>query len=302
VGELVRAGYDALGPRFGEWAARIRDPTRGRLTAELASRLPEGARVLDLGCGAGALARLLAERFEVVGVDISQEQLALARKDVPEATFVEADFGTLELEEASFDAVCALYSITHLARREHAALFARIAGWLRPGGLCLASLALAVHAEPLEQGLLERASVALLRNEASRDAPVAPPDSFQQGDGGRLVGAQQPPVTREVLPAVARVNRGKLPAVVTNDVQQRGDVARELHLGLWPRKLAQLVIPLETRTFDPADADGRTFRDPRSRSPAVPAAGSKNEHDRGGDEVAHPLISRHGSPRALARN
>lgn len=140
MGELVRAGYDALGPRCAEWAARIRDPTRDRLAAEFASRLPEGARLLDLGCGSGALARVLAERFEVVGVDISPEQLALARQAVPQATFVEADFTTLELEAASFDGVCALYSITHVPREEHAGLFARIAAWLRPGGLFLASL------------------------------------------------------------------------------------------------------------------------------------------------------------------
>jgi SAM-dependent methyltransferase len=140
VGELVRAGYDALAPRFGAWAARIRDPTRDRLTPELASRLPERARVLDLGCGSGVLARVLAERFEVVGVDISPEQLALAREAVPRATFVEADFTALELDEASFDGVCALYSIMHVPREQHAALFGRISGWLRPGGLFLASL------------------------------------------------------------------------------------------------------------------------------------------------------------------
>jgi cyclopropane fatty-acyl-phospholipid synthase-like methyltransferase len=140
MGELVRAGYDALGRGFGEWACRIRDPTRERLIAALVSRLPERARVLDLGCGAGALARVLAERFEVVGVDLSQEQLALAREAVPRASFFEADFTTLELDEASVDAVCALYSITHVPREEHAALFERIARWLRPGGLFLASL------------------------------------------------------------------------------------------------------------------------------------------------------------------
>jgi cyclopropane fatty-acyl-phospholipid synthase-like methyltransferase len=140
MGEVVRAGYDALGPRFGAWAARIGDPTRDRLTTELAARLPQGARVLDLGCGSGALARLLADQFEVVGVDISSEQLTLAREAVPRATFVEADLTTLEVDEASFDGVCALYSITHVPREEHASLFARIAGWLRPGGLFLASL------------------------------------------------------------------------------------------------------------------------------------------------------------------
>ena len=46
----------------------------------------------------------------------------------------------VELPPASFDAVVALYSIAHLPRERHAALLERVAGWLRPRGLLLASL------------------------------------------------------------------------------------------------------------------------------------------------------------------
>jgi 2-polyprenyl-3-methyl-5-hydroxy-6-metoxy-1,4-benzoquinol methylase len=49
------------------------------------SLLPDvaGRRVLDLGCGAGQLARHLAERgaAEVIGVDLSEKMLALARAE-----------------------------------------------------------------------------------------------------------------------------------------------------------------------------------------------------------------------------
>ncbi|MDQ2910121.1 MAG: class I SAM-dependent methyltransferase [Actinomycetota bacterium] len=138
---IVQAGYDALGPRFTAWAANIVDDTRHRLLDDFASRLPDGARVLELGCGAGLPAtRKLADRFEVVGVDISAAQLALARGNVPQATFVEADFLTLDLPPRSFDGVCAFYSITHVPRDAHAELFRRIATWLEPEGLFLASL------------------------------------------------------------------------------------------------------------------------------------------------------------------
>jgi SAM-dependent methyltransferase len=82
----------------------------------------------------------LAERFEVVGVDLSEEQLRIARAAAPAATFVHADFRELDFPERSFDAVIALYSIVHVPRNEHAALFRRIASWLKPGGLFLASL------------------------------------------------------------------------------------------------------------------------------------------------------------------
>ena len=75
----VEAGYDALADRFGEWMARVEGDPWERFVDELADRLPEGARVLDLGCGNGAKTARLAGRFEVTGVDISERQLELAR-------------------------------------------------------------------------------------------------------------------------------------------------------------------------------------------------------------------------------
>jgi SAM-dependent methyltransferase len=97
--------------------------------------------VLDLGCGAGTPSpRRLAESFEVVGVDISGEQIALARRAVPGATFIQADLLDLNLAASAFDGVAALYSISHVPRAEHARVFAKVRRWLRPGGVFLAAL------------------------------------------------------------------------------------------------------------------------------------------------------------------
>ena len=136
----VQAGYDELAPRFGEWGERIEGDPWERFLEELAGRLPNGARVLDLGCGNGTKTARLARRFEVVGVDISEEQLRLARAQVPGATFLQADFAELDLPAESLDAVTAFYSIVHVPRGRHPDLFARIERWLRPGGHFLASL------------------------------------------------------------------------------------------------------------------------------------------------------------------
>ena len=137
---IVEAGYDSLAPRFGKWAARVEGDPWERFVDELEERLPQGASVLDLGCGGGRKTRRLAERFEVTGVDISEEQLRLARAEVPGATFVHADFAELDFPPGSFDAVTAFYSIVHVPREQHRALFGRILRWLRPGGLFLVSL------------------------------------------------------------------------------------------------------------------------------------------------------------------
>ncbi len=123
------------------WVARIEGDPRDRMLLEFAQRLPGGARVLDLRCGPGVPStKALAHRFDVIGVDISEAQIGLARENVPEATFIHGDFAEIEFPEASLDGVAAFYSISHVPREEHALLFERIARWLVPGGLFLATL------------------------------------------------------------------------------------------------------------------------------------------------------------------
>jgi SAM-dependent methyltransferase len=136
----VQAAYDELGPRFGEWGDEIEGDPWERFLDELTARLPPDARVLDLGCGNGAKVARLPGRVELLAVDLSEEQLRLARANLPGATLVNADFSRLDFAAGTLDAVTAFYSVMHVPRDEHRALFGRIARWLRPGGLFLASL------------------------------------------------------------------------------------------------------------------------------------------------------------------
>jgi SAM-dependent methyltransferase len=78
--------------------------------------------------------------FEVIGLDGSARQIERAIGNVPKAKFVLADMASVKFPSESFDAISAFYSITHLPRDEHAALLRGIAGWLRPGGVFVASL------------------------------------------------------------------------------------------------------------------------------------------------------------------
>ena len=54
------------------------------------------------------MTRALADGRRVTGVDLSARQLELARANVPEATFIQADMTTLDLPPASLDAVVAV--------------------------------------------------------------------------------------------------------------------------------------------------------------------------------------------------
>jgi SAM-dependent methyltransferase len=139
--QVVAAGYDAMAERYLAWSDLRPSATRLQYLALAQDLIPLGADVLDLGCGAGIpMTATLAAGRSVTGVDISAVQIALARVNVPSASFVQADMTTLDFPPGSFDAVVAFYSLTHVPRVEHAALFGRIRTWLRPGGLFLASL------------------------------------------------------------------------------------------------------------------------------------------------------------------
>lgn len=106
------------------------------LDALILDALPAGGRILDLACGTGQLAGLLAERgFRVTGIDSSSEMLALARSNAPRAEFVLADARTFMLDER-FDAVLSIYdSLNHiLSIEELRGVFGRVHAVLSPGG------------------------------------------------------------------------------------------------------------------------------------------------------------------------
>ena len=139
--ELVGRGYDAIGERFAEWRERIVGDPRREWEDELVSRLKDGVRVLELGCGGGVPdTQRLAARFQVTGVDVSAEQVRRARAAVPGAAFVRADFTALELEPESFEAVVSFYAFNHVPRELLAPTFARIRTWLVPSGLLMTAL------------------------------------------------------------------------------------------------------------------------------------------------------------------
>jgi SAM-dependent methyltransferase len=139
--ELVGRGYDIMGDRFVEWRDRIVGDPRSWWAEQLGSRLSNGARVLELGCGHGLPdTKELAARFRVTGVDVSEEQVRRARTNVPEAEFLVGDFTSLDLPPGSYDAVVSFHAFNHVPRELLAGLLADIHRWLVPGGLLMTAL------------------------------------------------------------------------------------------------------------------------------------------------------------------
>jgi SAM-dependent methyltransferase len=149
--QRVRAYFDNYGTR--EWE-RLEGTLQGRIRYAIHRRfldqyVPNGARVLDAGCGPGRFALDLARRGACLTlVDISQTQLDLARQNLASAGLLEKveafcclDIVDLQtLPDASFDVVvCYGGGISYTCERYEAAL-AELARVLRPGGTLLISV------------------------------------------------------------------------------------------------------------------------------------------------------------------
>lgn len=113
-----------------------------------------GDRVLEIGCGWGALAEMAATEFDasVVGVTLSTEQLAWAQQRM--ARVGAADKADLRLQDyrdigtssgdAPFDAICSIEMVEAVGREYWPTYFQAVARLLKPGGrACVQSIVIA---------------------------------------------------------------------------------------------------------------------------------------------------------------
>src|SRR5260221_2881410 len=134
-----RAGYERL-----QLLARDRWPDTRALFAHagVGAGLP-GMRCIDLGCGGGEvtfeLAKLIAPGGTVIGVDMDEIKLALARDAAAERGVMNVAFRALNVydwdEPATYDVVFCRFLLHHLS--QPVALLLRMWAAVRPGGVII---------------------------------------------------------------------------------------------------------------------------------------------------------------------
>ncbi len=137
----VRRAYDRIADEYLAERNEDDDSEDLALLEEFAMHLPEDARVLDAGCGAGRpIAQLLAAEVDLVGIDFSREQLLRAQENVSEGRFCQADMTELGFEDGTFDGICAYHAIIHVPSGKHPDVAREFRRLLRPGGHLLLTI------------------------------------------------------------------------------------------------------------------------------------------------------------------
>jgi cyclopropane-fatty-acyl-phospholipid synthase len=199
----VRAHYDAGNDFYALWldqrmvysCAYFEDEATDLDNAQLAKldhicrklRLRPGERLLDIGCGWGALVMHAAERYGVdaTGITLSEPQAALARERIAAAGL--ANRCRVEVRDyrelppgTTFDKIASVGMVEHVGRAKLDAYFAEAHRLLRPGGLFLNH---GIVSRSGRDGMLPRSLRRLVRPRSFIDRYVFP--------DGELVGVEE---------------------------------------------------------------------------------------------------------------
>jgi demethylmenaquinone methyltransferase / 2-methoxy-6-polyprenyl-1,4-benzoquinol methylase len=167
----VRRMFDAIAPRY-DLVNTLISAGRHRVWKRAAAALaaaPPGGRAIDVCCGTGDLALLLARQVgpggRVVGVDFSLEMLGIARRRADAAglggicRFVPGDAEALPAPDAAFDAATVGFGIRNAGHPD--AALRELCRVLRPGGR-LAVLEFSRPRNPVVRGLYDLYSFSLM--------------------------------------------------------------------------------------------------------------------------------------------
>lgn len=117
--------------------------TRVRILKEIINKIPiHYSKVLDLACGTGAVIDALPKRkrISIIGVDISKNMLAIAKKRFALMTNVhlrQDDFLRTSFPRSYFDLIIIAHAIRFVPRGKENIFADRVHKWLRKGGVFL---------------------------------------------------------------------------------------------------------------------------------------------------------------------
>ena len=144
INTLTRQAYDLAAQKYhGLFHNEMNEKEYDRkLLDDFASRFTKESIVCDAGCGPSAhIGRYLFEKgIKVVGIDISEKCVELARQYNPDMKFECADIGSMPFDKNSFDGIISYYSIINTPKIYVNKIFAEFYRVLKPNGFLLVSV------------------------------------------------------------------------------------------------------------------------------------------------------------------
>ncbi|WP_421852392.1 class I SAM-dependent methyltransferase [Oricola sp.] len=127
---------------FGYWGegATAQAEASQALVDQIAAALPKPGRILDVACGQGASTARLSQRFppnDLTGINLSEAQIASARKRAPDCNFDVMSATELDFPDEHFDGVICVEAAFHFDTRD--AFLAEAFRVLKPGGVLTVS-------------------------------------------------------------------------------------------------------------------------------------------------------------------
>jgi SAM-dependent methyltransferase len=166
--ESTREGYDLTAAGYAE---RFHDHLRDRpldraMLAGFAGLVERGGVVADVGCGTGAASRLLTDlELDVVGIDLSPNMIAEARRLNPDLRFQVGSMTELAFDDGHFHGICAWYSVIHIPDEVLPDVFAEFHRVLRPGGWVLVAFQVGEQPREFKQMFGEQVSLTFYRRQ-----------------------------------------------------------------------------------------------------------------------------------------
>lgn len=144
INSKTRQAYNLVAQRYHDLfhnEMNEKEYDRGLLDS-FAGRFTKDSVVCDAGCGpSGHIGRYLFDKgIQVVGVDISDKCVEMARQHNPRMRFECGDIGNMSFEDGSFDGILSYYSIIDTPKRYVHRIFKEFHRILKPNGSLLVAV------------------------------------------------------------------------------------------------------------------------------------------------------------------
>jgi len=166
--DTTREGYDLTAT---EYAERFHDhlhnkPLDRAMLTGFAGLAGPDAIIADVGCGTGATSRMLADiGMDVVGIDLSPNMIATARRLNPGLHFQVGSMTSLDFEDGLFDGICAWYSVIHIPDELLPRVFSEFHRVLRPDGVALVAFQVGDQPRTFKEMFGEQVSLTFYRRQ-----------------------------------------------------------------------------------------------------------------------------------------